>query len=199
MAHRSGFAPPGMRPLRHCLMVALICLLLGAHTVQAQACPSVVTKARARATSKFAIIKMRVALPKGTPYVDNAAIKVTLPQGVSPVVSTRISSSQKGATRAILPYANGVNVYFTGLRLRKSITIQIKVGRITCAQNIYSNPYNSMGKDAQRPLSAHTLHSHPLSPGEAAGLYASKRPGVWYALLPGRRPGQRDLSCTRHS
>lgn len=129
MANSCGSAPPpGMRPLWRFLLVVL-CLLLGANLVQAQACPSIVTRAKARTTRKYAVIQMAVILPKGSPYVNDAAVKVSLPQGLSPVVSTRISASQKGASRTIDSYADGLNVYFTGLRLRKSIKIIIKVGR----------------------------------------------------------------------
>lgn len=111
-----------------CLLVALW-LLFAAHSVQAEICPSVVISTRAHTTRKYAIIQMRVSLPKGSPYVNNAAIKVSLPQGISPVVSTRISSSQKGGFRTISSSANGLNVYFTGLRFRKSIKLVVKVGR----------------------------------------------------------------------
>ncbi len=163
VSQRRGSSLAAMRALG-CLLAALWLLLAAPH-VQAQACPSVVvTKARAKTTRTHAIIKMAVSLSKGSPYVNDAAIKISLPQGVSPVVGTRISRSQKGASRTISPYADGLNVYFTGLRLRKSITVVVRVRRRCCLS----------GGDFEDPYALLTGLS-PLPPSTSRRSYRAAR------------------------
>jgi len=165
-----------------CLLVALWLLLFAANSVQAEICPSIVSSTRAHTTRKYVIIQMSIFLRKGSPYVNNGAIKVSLPQGVSPVVSTRISSSQKGGSRTISSSADGLNVYFTGLHFRKSIKLIVKVGRRLVVA----------GRRAafQRRIAQIT--------GETVGLHAPEHPNLQHAFLPARRKGQRRVFGFRH-